>query len=130
MEKVMAIEQEVEIDTRPWNTILKEEIDELMEEKRSARDKTRAACYLVQNRLEANGKLQRGHYHKGEIVNLVGSNREWDIWFTGKATGKTFPIGAVLLNLGVIPTDPLYKAIPAYLEKVIKVSEKRVDDWD
>ncbi len=49
-----------------------------------------------------------------------------EVWFTSTATGKTLPISRVLLALGIIPSDSLYKAIPSYLEAVVKISDKRV----
>jgi len=113
-----------------WNKELAKDVDRIMEEKgRSTRDKTRAACYTVYNALRINGTLQRGWNRVGEIVNLQRADRgEPDTWFTGMLSGKTLPINRVLLNLGIIPSDSLYKAIPAYLEAVVKMSDKMVSE--
>jgi hypothetical protein len=83
---------------------------------------------MVTERLEANGTLLRGWNRKGEIVNYWNDPNRGvpEVWFTSTATGKTLPISRVLLALGIIPSDSLYKAIPSYLEAVVKMSDKRV----
>jgi hypothetical protein len=90
----------------PWTTELGNSVDEIMRTPGPPREKTRTACYAVCNALREHGKLVHYGMPNPGVVFV-------------KPSGEEVPIERVLRAIGIIPSDPLSKAIPQYLAAVI-----------